>query len=113
MLVYSQHEVRPRSTQEAVDVLRHCLEEGEIIPGSHFRAELAKENVTFEDAWSVLRKGRIYDPAETDIKTGELKFRIEGQGPGGKWLVIIFCFKKIDRVFLITIFSSQWRGKPK
>ena len=37
-------------SQEAVDLLHHCLEDGEIVPGKHFREELAKEHLSFEDA---------------------------------------------------------------
>jgi hypothetical protein len=47
--------------QEALDLLQHCLEEGEVVPTKHFRDELANESITFEDAWIVLRSGAIYD----------------------------------------------------
>lgn len=94
-------------TQEATDLLRHCLEDGEIIPGRHFRDELRKEGITIEDAWAVLRSGRIYQPPEPDIKTREWKYRLEGYEPGGKWMAIVFSFKSLDRVFLITVFSIE------
>jgi hypothetical protein len=64
------------------------LEEGEVVPTKHFRAELANESVTFEDAWIVLRSGSIYDEPEQDIKTGDWKYRIEGYEPEGKWMAI-------------------------
>ena len=38
------------SKQEAVELLRHCLEEGEVIPGAHFREELAQEGLSLPDA---------------------------------------------------------------
>jgi hypothetical protein len=94
--------------QEAQDLLHFCLEGGgEIIPGRHFRDELANEELSFEDAWIVLRRGQILEPPEADIKTGDLKFRVEGYEPGGKCLVIVFSFKTIARAFLITIFSIK------
>jgi len=94
--------------QEAQDLLHFCLEGGgEIIPGRHFRDELMQEELSFEDAWVVLRTGRIFEPPEIDIKTGESKFRVEGYEPGGKWLAIAFSFKTISRAFLITIFSVK------
>ena len=43
------------SRQEAEDLVRHSLEEGEVIPGRHFREELAEQSLVFEDAWVVLR----------------------------------------------------------
>lgn len=66
------------SSQEAEDLIRYCLEDGEIIPGRHFRDELVQEGLAFEDALTVLRTGRIHDPPEPDIKTGEWKYRVEG-----------------------------------
>jgi len=94
--------------QEAIDLLHFCLEgDGEVIPGRHFRDELAQEGLTFEDAWMVLTKGQICKPPEPDIKTGEWKYSVEGYESGGKWLVIVFSFKTIARAFLITIFSVK------
>lgn len=101
------------SRQKAVDLLRRCLEEGEVIPGAHFRQELANEGLTIADAWQVLRSGRIYDPTEQDIRTGEWKYRIEGHEPEGKWIAIVFSFKTVSRTFLITIFSIASRSQRK
>ena len=94
--------------QEAQDLLHFCLGcEGEIIPGRHFRDELANEGLSFGDVWVVLNTGQIVDPPEHDVRTGEWKYRVEGFESGGKWLVIVFSFKTISRVFLITIFSVE------
>ena len=98
--------------QEATDLLHFCLEGGgEIIVGRHFRDELAAENLTFEDALVVLKKGTIYDPPEIDSRTGEWKFRVEGYEPEGKWITIVFSFKAVNRAFLITIFSVEARRR--
>jgi hypothetical protein len=99
------------STAVAVGRLRHCLEDGQVIPGKHFRDELAKEELALEDAWNVLSKGLIYDPPEPDIKTGEWKYRVEGYEPGDKWVAVVFSFKTPDRAFLITIFSMEARTR--
>lgn len=103
--------VELRTLQEAVDLVHYCLEDGEIIPGRHFREELAKEGISFLDAYVVLKSGRIYDAPEQDIKTGEWKYRMEGHEPGGKWIVIVFSFKSIERAFLITVFSVEARRR--
>ena len=100
-----------RTVQEAVDLLRCCLEAGEVKHGRHFREELAKERLSYEDAWNVLLRGRIFDPPEQDIKTGEWKYRVEGRDAGGRWIAIIFAFKTVELVFLITVFSNEARGK--
>jgi len=77
------------TAQEAIDLLHHCLEHGAVIPGRHFREELAKEGLSIQDAVVVLDSGRIYDPPEPDIKTGEWKWRVKGQEPGGKWMAVV------------------------
>jgi hypothetical protein len=98
--------------QEAQDLLRFCLQSGgEIVPGRHFREELCAEELTFEDALVVLQKGIVFDSPEIDIRTGELKFRVEGHEPGGKWIAIVFSFKGISRAFLITIFSVSSKAR--
>lgn len=98
--------------QEAIDLLHFCLEgSGEVIPGRHFREELANEKLTIEDAWMVLNQGKIYNPPELDAKTREWKYSVEGYESGGKWLVIVFSFKTVARAFLITIFSVESRKR--
>lgn len=102
-----------RSVREAADLLRHCLEDGAVAYGTHFREELAKEKLSIEDAWAVLRRGHIYDPPEQDIKTGEWKYRVEGRTPDGMWIAIVFCFKSVQKAFLITVFSIEHREKGR
>jgi len=105
--------VGPLKTQEAEDLLRHCLEDGQVIVGKHFREELAKEKVTFQDALGVLRRGCIYDPPEHDVRSGEWKYRVEGHELDGKWLAIVFSFKAVDTAFLITVFSVESRRRQR
>jgi len=119
MLVKSQHMqtvVQCASSQEALDLLQYCLgEDGDVIPGRHFREELRNEGLDMEDAFAVLRTGMIYDPPEPDIKTGEWKWRVEGKCPDGQYIGIVFSFKTVERAFLITVFSieRQRRGGKK
>ena len=92
----------------ARDMLRDCLESGgSVVPGGHFRDELRNERLTLPDAWLVLKSGAIYNPPECDIKTGEWKYTIEGYTVDGIWLAIVFSFKHVDRVYLITVFSIE------
>ena len=97
-----------RLTQaEAVDLVRHCLESGSVIPGRHFREKLVKESLDFTDAMYVLAAGNVFDPPEQDIKTGEWKYRVEGRIPDGQWVAIVFKFQTEDSAFLITIFAIE------
>lgn len=102
------------SILEAEDLLHYCLgADGDVTPGPHFRKALKEEGVDLPDAYLVLKNGRIYNPPEPDIKTGEWKYRVEGYETGGKYLAIIFCFKEVDHAFLITVFSIEsLRRKP-
>jgi hypothetical protein len=97
--------------QEAQDLLRHCLESGQVIPGRHFRDELVREAVSMVDAWAVLKSGRIYNPPEFHVGSQEWNYRTEGHEPGGKWLAIVFSFKAVDTTFLITVFSVESKKK--
>jgi hypothetical protein len=93
--------------------LRHCLEaeDGGVIPGRHFREELAAEGLVFSDALHVLETGCIYDAPEHDVRTREWKYRVEGSETGGLYLAIVLCFKSEDLAFLITVFSIQRLSK--
>ena len=100
------------TVDHALDLMRACMDNGNVKPGSHFFKELRNEGLIWPDAWHVLQTGRIFDPPEPDIKTGEWKYRIEGHEPDGKWLGIIFCFKAVDEAFLITVFSVEAKRRP-
>ena len=92
----------------ATDALRDCLGEGGTVrPSRHFLEELTAEGLTIPDAWHVLKRGIIIDPPELDIKTGEWKYRIEGNEPEGKGVGIIFCFKQVNYALLITVFALE------
>jgi hypothetical protein len=97
----------------ALDMLHDCLSNGAVRSGRHFRDELAKEGLSFPDAWHVLRTGCIYNPPEHDIRQGEWKYSIEGHTPDGIWLVVVFSFKEVDRAFLITVFSVETRRRAE
>jgi Domain of unknown function (DUF4258) len=99
------------SRPEALKLLRECVRTGKIIPGKHFRDELANERLVLPDALRVLKTGNIFQEPESDPKTGEWKYRVEGSEVDGKWLSIVFCFKSEDTVFLITVFSEKAKGR--
>lgn len=104
--------VAVQTLAEAQDLLRFCLGGGGTVkPGKHFRDELKAEGIDLSNAWQVLRSGIIFNPPETDIKTGEWKYTVEGYEPDGKWLGIVFSFKAVDSVYLITVFSVAARRR--
>jgi len=77
--------------------------------GAHFKKEPKAENLAIMDAWHVLRHGQIYNAPEYDVGYGDWKYQVEGPTPDGEPLAIVFCFKEIDRVFVITCFSISRR----
>ncbi len=101
------------SRHDAQQLLRHCIEEGSVIPGFHFREELRNERIQLEDAYVVLAAGNIYDEPEQDLRTGRWTYRVEGYEPGGKWMAIVFRFGEMNGAFLITIFSVESRRKKR
>jgi hypothetical protein len=78
-----------------------------VIPGKHFREELANEGLDILDAHYVLRTGSIFQEPEPDIRSGDWKFRMEGTDLEGKPLAVVFCFKDEATGFLITVFSLR------
>ncbi|MGC0773550.1 MAG: DUF4258 domain-containing protein [Candidatus Acidiferrum sp.] len=110
-VVYYQVAVERLSRHEAVKLLRECLRIGKIIPGKHFRDELAAEGLILPDALRVLKTGNIFHEPKCDPKTGDWKYRVEGKEVGGKWLAIVFCFWATDTAFLITVFSVEVKRK--
>jgi hypothetical protein len=99
--------VRCLTRAEAANLVRRCLSAGRVIPGKHFREELANEGLDILDAHNVLRTGIIFQEPEPDIRSGDWKYRIEGTDLEGKPLAVIFCFKDEATGFLITVFSMR------
>jgi hypothetical protein len=80
---------------------------GRVIPGKHFREELANEGLDILDAHYVLKTGNIFQEPEPDIRSGDWKYRMEGTNLEGKPLAVVFCFKDAATGFLITVFSIR------
>lgn len=99
--------VKCLSRAEAEALVRHCLEEGAVIFGRHFREELKNDGFDIADARYVLKHGHIYTEPEIDVKTRDWKYRIEGKTPDDDRLAIVFCFKTVDTCFLITVFALR------
>jgi hypothetical protein len=78
-----------------------------VIPGKHFREELANEGLDILDAHNVLRAGSIFQEPEPDIRSGDWKYRMEGTDLEGKPLAVVICFKDAATGFLITVFSIR------
>ena len=70
--------VKRLSRTVAADLVRHCLSAGRVIPGRHFKEELANEGLDILDAHNVLRTGNIFQEPEPDIRSGDWKYRMEG-----------------------------------
>ena len=90
--------------QQALDLLQHCLEDGEVILSDHALKELAKDGLDVTDAHYVLKKGAVFDPPERDVRTGKWRYRVEGTCPSEKWLAVIFTFDSTDVAIVVTSF---------
>ena len=82
-MVYYQVPEKRLARSQAVQQLRKCVAAGKIIPGKHFRDELAKEGLIFGDALRVLKTGQIYSEPDPDPKSGDWKYRVEGSEVDG------------------------------
>jgi hypothetical protein len=61
------------SRQAALDLLHYCLTDGEVVPGKHFRIELANERLEMDSVLRVMRSGAIFDEPESDLRSQEWK----------------------------------------
>jgi len=59
----------------------------------------------------MMKSGAIYSPPESDFKTGDWKYKVEGYTPDGIWLVIVFCLREVNRAVLITVWSDARKRK--
>jgi hypothetical protein len=97
-----------RMTREAADEqAKASLRRGRVRWGRHFVRELENETLSIQDVFALIRSGNVLAEPEPDIRTGDWKYRLEGCEPGGNRSAIVFCFRQIDAVFLITIFSLE------
>lgn len=94
----------PLTKDQAKAALNSCLEDGAVVYTRHFRDELANDDLTMEDVLVVCRSGAIVRVPETDIRTGEWKYRIEGSTAEHRQIAVVFCIRPGATVF-ITVFE--------
>jgi Domain of unknown function (DUF4258) len=83
-----------------------CLYEGAVSYTTHFREELANDNLTTEDVLTICRSGAVIMEPEKDIRTGQWKYRIEGNTADSRRVAVIFTFRRERGVF-ITVFERN------
>lgn len=94
----------PFSRDEAKARLNRCLEDGVVIYTKHFREELSNDELTMQDVLAVCRSGAIVMAPESDIKTGQWKYRIEGVTVERRLVSVVFSLTTEAAVF-ITVFE--------
>ena len=66
----------------------------------------AKDDLTTEDILTVCESAGVIIEPERDIRTGQWKYRIEGNTADGRRVAVIFTFKRERGVF-ITVFERN------
>lgn len=64
----------PLSVHEAKALIRNIVENGVVVPCSHFKKEAAKDKLTIGDAENVLRGGVVRDP---EAENGSWRYAVE------------------------------------
>ena len=95
---------KPLDKSEAKHELNRCLEEGTVVWVKHFREELANDRLTMQDVIRVCRSGAITVPPEPELKTGQWRYRIEGNTADGRRAAVVFTFRRGSAIF-ITVFQ--------
>jgi hypothetical protein len=96
-----------QSRDDALKRIRHCLDEGEVIPTKHFRDKLGELEMSMVEAFYILRHGLILNEPEFDVRFQQWNYRVEGTEPDGEHLAIVFTFVEAASGLLITIFAIE------
>lgn len=82
------------SNKDALKLIRGNLSNGYTNPTSHFNERLKERKITMQDVVYLLKAGEIIDPPELNIKTGEWKYRVEGETLDEKAIAVIVTVEK-------------------
>jgi len=93
------------SRQDALNLLRHCLEDGIVQYHAHFYQRCLERKVDPMGAQHVLRKGMIYDEPEFEVRFQQWRYKVEGKDPDGTVLKVVFAFLAKDEVLVLTVLT--------
>jgi hypothetical protein len=93
------------SRQDALNLLRHCFEEGIVQYHPHFHQRCVDRKVDPMGAQHVLRKGTIFDEPEFEVRFQQWRYKVEGKDPDGGVLKVVFTFLSSDQVLILTVLT--------
>lgn len=82
------------SNKDALKLIRGNLSNGDTNPTNHFKDRLKERKVTMQDVLHIFKTGKIIDPPDLDIKTGEWKYKVEGATLDEKTIAVIVTVEK-------------------
>ncbi|MEO8026375.1 MAG: DUF4258 domain-containing protein [Bryobacteraceae bacterium] len=77
-----------------------------VVYSRHFVEELLNDDLDMEDVLRVCKSGAIADSPESDIKTGEWKYRIGGITAEQRLVTVVFVLKT-NKAVVITVFERK------
>lgn len=91
------------SRSEALKILKQHLNDGKILPSKHFRERLRERNLSMQDVLCAIKKGRITEEPELDIKIGNWKYRVRGKTVDENPIIVVAAINEDHSIYLTAI----------
>lgn len=92
------------SRNDALKAIRGHLNDGFMALTVHFRDMMKKRRYSMLDVTHAIKNGVIYTEPEKDVRTGEWKYKIEGQSVDGEPLTVVVSIAKGNVSNCITLY---------
>jgi uncharacterized DUF497 family protein len=93
------------SKEDAVRVLRRCVEEGFIQFLPHSLERCKERGVGLQEVVNVLKRGMIFSEPELDVRRNQWRYKVEGRTSEGEELAVIVAFADENTTVVITVIS--------
>ncbi len=110
MLTLSQEDAegKPRYTKlQATQLIRIIASSssGRIFPSNHAKKMMGKRDISNQDILRAFKYGKVIDEPEPDIRTGEWKYKIVGNGIDIDNLSVVVTINEDEQyLIIITVF---------
>lgn len=91
------------SRSDALKILKQHLNDGKILPSRHFKERLLERKLSMQDVVCAIKKGRITEEPELDIKIGNWKYRVRGKTIDEDPVIIVAAINEDHSIYLTAI----------
>ena len=88
---------------QAMTIIKDAVTNGKVLVCTHAKERMVERDVEMTDILCVLKNGKILKPPEPNIKTGNLRWRVEGSTIDNKFLKIVVEIED-NGIVVVTVF---------